>query len=313
MKHLKSFVIGSLFCFILMVSAEAQKPTNSTEVPQPPVELALDANKLVMNVGDKWLYRISSADEALDGKTLEISLKEKDSAKFLFSVQFGDAESKTASIPNSEAEWFMPMVTEKGNFLIQAVDQGEYPPSVKRGVRWNSRMTYFKYDDFGNPLGSVSQVRTASDPLICAVPAGTFDCVEITKQSDIVESQMWLSPNNSFAVQSRVRRSEKGPLIGFILISFESTAQSENVVVTKNSFVPVLSASERQEAIEWIRANNKFGEGSDVVGDVLFLLDMGVGLYPKAAVRITVGSAVTKSGKGYILECRSGKFAARGL
>lgn len=288
---------------------------NIPKAPQPPSELALDVNKLVTNVGDKWSYLISSADESLDGKTFIINLKEKNSANYVFSVQLGDSELKTANIPKSEATWFMPIVTEKGDFTIKGIG-GDYPVVVIRGKSWTTSASQTRYAiQYGSPVPigtEILYVINASDPLICNMPVGTFNCVEITKRSpNIVTSQNYLSPDNSFAVQSRVRRPNKGALISFRLISFESSVRSENADNTKNSYVQILTTAERQKAIEWIKANSKFGEGSDIIDDVLFFVDSGVGLYPKAAVRIAVSSDLTKSGKGYILECRNSKFIAR--
>lgn len=153
---------------------------------------------------------------------------------------------------------------------------------------------------------------TASDPLNCATLFDTFGCVRLVEHlPKIVSSEMYFSPQNAFAVEGRTRQPNQGSLVGFILVSFEPAIPSQNAAVKKNAFLPIVSASERQKAVDWIIANNKFGEGSDIISDLLFFIDSGVGLYPSAAVRIGVGHGLTKTGKGYMLESRAGKFTAR--
>ena len=66
---------------------------------------------------------------------------------------------------------------------------------------------------------------------------------------------------------------------------------------------------ERQKAVDWIKSNNKFGEQTDIVENVIFLLHEGIRLYPKAGTRITIGSDVTKSGRAYRLDWRGGKLS----
>jgi len=277
------------------------------EPPAPPKELAFSHNNLVIAAGDRWSYRISSADPSLDGKVLQLTLKEKNEKDAVFTSQLGDGEPNSMTLPAKDLTWFGPGETKRGVFGVSSLGE-EYPSKVEMGVGWNSTKRFFSYDSAGRPAGTTGYQIVASYPMTCVVPVGTYSCISLQRfvLNGPLESLVLINPEIPATLVSRLKRPGEGAeeLI-YELIAVEASGRSATATA------PALPVVERQKAIDWMKQNCKFGESSRIVTDLIYLLHEGVRTYPDAALRFAVGSELTKEGKGHVLEWRKGKFSSR--
>lgn len=283
--------------------AAPQKPVAAVPVMEAPPELKLSKADLSIAPGDTWTYLISSSDPSLDLKVLAVTVKESAADKTTFDVRLAADAPWSVEIPAKEMTWFAPVETETGVFGLKALGD-DYPTDSRPGVTWNRSARFFKYDDAGNRTGEEGYVMSSGGPRVCAVPAGVFPCAEI-ERNDFgkpgVQSFMAIASKAPAAIRSRVRRAGGTGMILFELLSIGAAVEP-----AAEALIPKV---ERQKAIEWIKTNNKFGEHADIVENVVFLLHDGVRTYPKAGIRISVGSDVTKDGRAYRLDWRGGKLS----
>jgi hypothetical protein len=289
-------------------AAKAETPAapRAPQTSAPLEQLEFSSKSLSLVEGDHWAYLVSSTDAAVDGKILNVTLQGKDPERATFAVQLGEAAAAIVNLSAAQATWFTPQEGEKGGFGLVGIGD-DYPQKVERGVQWNKTMRFFSYDDYGR-RSETGYVISASAPDQCVVACGTFPCTELrrTDLSGPIERQIWLSPNLPAALRAKLRRpgGQKGWVL-FELVSVEASGQS------RKAAGGVLPAAERQKAIDWIKANNKFGADSDLVMDLVHLLQEGVLKHPGAGLKFLLGRELTKDAKGYVLEWRAGKFSAR--
>jgi hypothetical protein len=148
----------------------------------------------------------------------------------------------------------------------------------------------------------------ANGPVAGFVPVGGFACAEFERtdvRSQKVDMQFWLSPELPIALRSRARRPRSTAMILFELASYSTAGKSGKTIAS------IPSSVERKKAIEWMKANNKFGEQSQIVDDMIFQLHMNTRHDGSARLQWIVGSGVTKDSKGYTLIWENSIFKVR--
>jgi hypothetical protein len=272
--------------------------------PQPPARLEFSAELLPRAVGDRWTYQVLSADEGMDMKSLNVTLKEKDEKNVVFAVQFGEGEPTSVTLSVKDATWFTPEEKKEAGFGLRALGD-DYPRTSERGITKIETQRFFDYDVAGNFLGThVYAIE------MCVMACGTFPCARIERSDlrGLILSEIWIAPALPAALQSKLQRAGDGKgKIAFELISFKAAGQSQPAKL------PAIPAAERQKAIAWVKANNKFGESSGIVADFIFLLHEGIRLFSGGPLQFQIGSGLTKDGQGYVLAWRAGKFSSRAM
>ncbi|MFI5398625.1 MAG: hypothetical protein ACHQ9S_24110 [Candidatus Binatia bacterium] len=263
-------------------------------------ELILSAKSLKLTPGDKWSYQVSSSDGAIDGKILTVIFEKVQSKKRVFSAQLNGVQARTIRVADRSG-WYAPAETKKDQ--IELTELTSVPDRVQTGMRWEDKSISYTYDANG-ARHAQGEYRAGMGPFPIVVPAGRYPCAELTHvqiPTDKTLSVIWLNPQVPVAIRTRWRRPNGTAMLLFELLSYEASGESRPAGNT-------LTGPEREKAVGWMKANNKWGESSQAVDDFIFQLQSGVQEHPGSTLRWILGRGTTKIGRGYRLEWKQAGF-----
>lgn len=283
-------------------------PEPDDKTKPEPNELAFSRQALKLTAGDAWSYSVSSSNKSLDGRLLKITYRGPAEKKLAFAIQLGDEPPQVCTIPQEAGTFFSPKESAKGEFTVVGVGD-EYPENVRKGTLWQKNNLFFTYD--ANNVRTTAGYRiSGTGPHRVVTPAINCACAELEWMSaadNKLLSSRWFSPQLPLAVRSRERRPNSTAVALYELQSYRTATENKEASKLK------IDRVQRQKAIGWIKAHNKFGEEAQIVDDFIFQLHAWAQASPSSSLRWAVGSGNTKGGKAYLLEWVPGRFSSREL
>jgi hypothetical protein len=274
------------------------------KLPDPPNELAFSAKTVKMSPGDRWNYIILSGDDSLDGKILKFTLEKREKDAFHFSAQLESGPPWQFVVKAEGTLAFLPREVSSGVFEVAGISS--IPDSINQYSTWRSNNLHYTYDANG-AQHTLGEKTAATGPCVCWVPAGQFVCAKFSHEAieegqAKLDGEYWLTPELPFGVRCRWQRATSVSSIFMELCSYKAAEQ------TRTASTSCVPEAARRAFIDWIKAHDKHGPHGPLVEHLLALFHIAIQDRPDKKVRWTIGSNLTKDGKGYVLQVEDEKF-----
>lgn len=288
-------ILGAAFLLAQVGAAQESASSN---------ELRFSSKCAALRPGDCWSYTLSSSRKSLDGQVLKITFTNHSEEGIRFALQLGDAAPQQCVVSKHDASFVTPIESANSNFTLVGIGE-EYPSSLTKGENWQKNHLLYSYDAM-NQRTTTGYTIAGSGPVSVAVPSGTFPCARleyVDAGTRRLSSMRWFTPDLPMVVRSRERLAGSSGIVLFEMSSFTVVGHKASLAESN------IDIRERQNAIDWIKLHNKFGEECQLVDDFILTLHTGIRESPSKVLRWLIGSRLTRDSKAYRLEWKAGKFS----